>query len=160
MYGAHCLSCWFLWFLDVCKLKEYNIPGMSISIVMHSYPLQLSHRYETNLRRKEEIDPVKPNFYRSKRYSLSPQLVFSRFILKMDKPAKLCHHLLLWVFFQNSVKYGKRSYIANDRLRDRDLMLSKSAYDTELLDSDDSFVSQGPLGTNNDETVQVIFCTQ
>ncbi|VDN33659.1 unnamed protein product [Gongylonema pulchrum] len=36
------------------------------------------------------------------------------------------------------------------------MLLSKNVYDTELVDSDDSFDSQGELGMNNDEAVQAL----
>ncbi|VDO22726.1 Uncharacterized protein BM_BM11082 [Brugia malayi] len=55
---------------------------------------------------------------------------------------------------RGSMRCGKRSHVENDRLHDRVSMFTK--YDSEILDSDDSYDSQNGSGTNNDDTVQAL----
>ncbi|MCP9263814.1 hypothetical protein DINM_006890 [Dirofilaria immitis] len=57
---------------------------------------------------------------------------------------------------RSSVRCGKRSHIENDRFHDRFSMFTKNNYDSEILDSDDSYDSQNGSGTNNDDTVQAL----
>ncbi|VDK84806.1 unnamed protein product [Litomosoides sigmodontis] len=57
---------------------------------------------------------------------------------------------------RNSARCAKRSHAENDRLHDRVSMFTKSNYDSEVLDSDDSYDSQNGSGTNNDDTVQAL----
>ncbi|EJW77866.1 hypothetical protein WUBG_11226 [Wuchereria bancrofti] len=55
---------------------------------------------------------------------------------------------------RGSIRCGKRSHVENDRIHDRVSMFTK--YDSEILDSDDSYDSQNGSGTNNDDTVQAL----
>uniref|UniRef100_A0A8R1U2H3 Uncharacterized protein n=1 Tax=Onchocerca volvulus TaxID=6282 RepID=A0A8R1U2H3_ONCVO len=57
---------------------------------------------------------------------------------------------------RSSMRCGKRSHVENDRFHDRLSMFTKNNYDSEILDSDDSYDSQNGSGTNNNDTVQVL----
>uniref|UniRef100_A0A915PFC0 Uncharacterized protein n=1 Tax=Setaria digitata TaxID=48799 RepID=A0A915PFC0_9BILA len=51
---------------------------------------------------------------------------------------------------------GKRLHGENDRFHDRLSVFTKNNYDSEILDSDDSYDSQNGSGTNNDDAVQAL----
>ncbi|KAL3995667.1 hypothetical protein ACH3XW_26790 [Acanthocheilonema viteae] len=57
---------------------------------------------------------------------------------------------------RSSVRCAKRLHAENDRLHDRVSVFTKNNYDSEILESDDSYDSQNGSGINNDDTVQAL----